>query len=60
MAAILSRGNLMHESRTYTSYGRNETAGVVAMYDIRPKRILNLNLTKSRLSITYCSIIQSF
>ena len=29
------------------------------MYDIRQKRILNWNLTKSRLVITYCSVVKS-
>ena len=32
----------------------------VAIYDIHPKRILNSNLAKSRLLITYCSVVKSF
>ena len=43
---------LIHWTRKYT--------GMHAIYDIRPKHMLNLDLTKSRLRTTYFWVVKSF
>ena len=42
------------------TYNENNTPGCCAIQYIRPKLIFNPNLVKSRLSVTYSSLIKSF
>ena len=49
----------LHPKRPWNDKTQNRTRGSCAIYDIRPKRSLNSNLTKSRLSITFVSIAWS-